>query len=114
MCKIKYPEYEFTNEKIENLKFEDNYFDLVTSRRVLSAVTHDNIENVMKNLCRMAKRIYYINEYQKEEFNGETSWWFMHDFGKIMHKFGFQCAKKIEIKGDGSNYYSFLFVKTNI
>lgn len=78
---------------IINLKFEENYFDLILSSRVLAAVLPENIENVIKKITNISKLVY-INEMSDSDFLGDSLYWFKHDYDYYFEKNNFQIENK--------------------
>lgn len=90
LCKEKYSdlEYEYILGNIENLKFSENYFDLIISTRVLAAILPDNINNVIKKVCNISTKVY-INEMSDSDALPESLYWFKHDYNSLFEKNNF-------------------------
>lgn len=93
LCKEKHPDFDcsFILMDIEKLKFDDNYFDLVLSTRVLAAVLPDNIDKVIKKIAKIGTHVY-INEMSDSDFLGESLYWFKHDYDTLFEKYNFKIA----------------------
>ncbi|RTY92299.1 class I SAM-dependent methyltransferase [Flavobacterium sp. GT3R68] len=93
LCKEKHPDLEcsFILMDIEKLKFEENYFDLILSTRVLAAILPDNIDRVIRKITEISLHVY-INEMSDSDFMGESLYWFKHDYDTLFEKYNFKIA----------------------
>jgi len=83
-----------TNKSIKKIfKEKKNYFDLIISNRVLSAIPPQIINEYCKYLSLMSPKIY-INEYMESDFTTESNYLFIHDYEKIFKKHSFEICKK--------------------
>jgi len=78
---------------IINLKFEENYFDLILSTRVLAVVLPENIGEVIKKITNISKLVY-INEMSDSDFLGDSLYWFKHDYDYYFKKNNFKVQNK--------------------
>lgn len=78
---------------LEDLDYVDNYFDLIVSTRVLSAVLTEQIESTVAKLCRLADAIY-LNEMTDSDYQGASCYWFKHDYDELMGRNGFATVEK--------------------
>jgi hypothetical protein len=97
-----------TNQSILNLEFPRYYFDLVISNRVLQHIPQSEIEEVIRKLTDLGKKIY-INEMYNSDFIGESFYMFKHDYVELFRKFGFEVIQK----GLLGKQTWFLFTKTS-
>lgn len=98
LCKKRFPflSYQLQNCQINELIFEDNYFDLIISNRVLSAVLPKDIGKTLTHLCKIGCHLY-INELSDSDFADNSTYWFKHDYFSIMSFNGFSLIEKGKI-----------------
>jgi 2-polyprenyl-3-methyl-5-hydroxy-6-metoxy-1,4-benzoquinol methylase len=83
---------------IADVTFDEKYFDLVISNRSLSAVHPNDISAVMRKLCNLSKYVY-INELSDIEKDGESSYWFKHNYNQMMAQNNFKALDNGIIEG---------------
>jgi ubiquinone/menaquinone biosynthesis C-methylase UbiE len=95
ICKRRHPDLKYCLfcGSLEDLKYHDNYFDLIVSTRVLSAVLPDDIEMATAKLCRLADNIY-LNEMTDSDYHGASDYWFKHEYDVLMERNNFVLAHK--------------------
>lgn len=95
LCRETYPElyYKYEHKNIEQLAYSENYFDLIISNKVLSAVLPENVECTLNKLAFMGKNIY-INEVMGDDFLKKSNNWFKHNYDPIMTKLNFDVLEK--------------------
>ena len=95
ICQNRYPELNYVYElkEIKNLTYSENYFDLIISNKVLSAVLPSEINEVIKKLAFISKTIY-INEPMEDDPIKESNNWFKHNYTSIISKYGFSILEE--------------------
>lgn len=98
ICKGRFPNlpYKLFRGSIMDIPYPKKYFDLIISSRVLSAVMPEDIENILNKLGQLSDYIY-INEMTDSDYTGPSTYWFKHDYEKIMKKNHFVIEKKTNI-----------------
>lgn len=118
LCKQNYPSLNFKYEckSITALDYPENYFDLIISTRVLSAVMPNKIKRTIDKLAYLSKNIY-INEMADSDYSGPSTYWFKHDYDKMLNKYGYLVIKTgiIEVTENNNIYRQnwFLYGKKN-
>lgn len=107
LSKKNHPDFKcnYLSSDIINLKFEENYFDLILSTRVLSAVLPENIDAVIKKITNISKLVY-INEMSDSDFLGDSLYWFKHDYDYYFKKNNFQVENKGTITLDNDKTFN--------
>ncbi len=107
LSKKNHPDFKcnYLSSDIINLKFEENYFDLILSTRVLSAVLPENIDAVIKKITNISKLVY-INEMSDSDFLGDSLYWFKHDYDYYFKKNNFQIENKGTITLDNDKTFN--------
>lgn len=115
LCRQNYPslDYKYECKGIAELNYPQNYFDLIISTRVLSAVLPEKIENVINKLTYLSRCIY-INEMTDTDYSGQSTYWFKHDYDTILNKHGFKIIKSgiIEVTDNNLSYNQNWFLYT--
>lgn len=96
---------------IEKLSFTDQYFDLVVSARVLSAVLPDDINLYISHLARLGK-YFYINEMTTSDYAPGSPYWFLHDYHALFENNNCRLVKKGIFADENETWY--LFAKMNV
>lgn len=86
-------DYRYELKNIEELTYPENYFDLIISNKVLSAILPNKIDNTLEKLAFMGKNIY-VNEVMDDDFIRSSNNWFKHNYDPIMFKLGFNVSEK--------------------
>lgn len=76
------PRISLTHQPLTLLRSEEP-FDLIISNRVLSAVKPKELEPVLRRLSTITNYLY-LNEYGPSDGGQPSSYWFMHDYHKIL------------------------------
>ena len=96
--KISKDRYHFSNIKLVNkhildLNFSKHYFDLIISNRVLQHIPHSEVEEVIRKLTELGKKVY-INEMDDSDYSGESFYMFKHNYEELFNKFDFKVTRK--------------------
>jgi hypothetical protein len=107
ICRERFPGllYRLIHGSIAGLDFNEGYFDLIISTRVLSAVLPDRIRATMDTLCVLGSHVY-VNEMTDSDYSGPSSHWFKHDYDALFRMRNFSIARKgtIPVREDGKEY----------
>lgn len=100
-ARIRFPSFEVRCQRLEELSFSANRFNLVVSNRVLQHIPVANIEPVISKLCQCTSLVY-INEMF--EGDGSQKTWFMqaHDYSSLFRRYGFELVERGRI---GNGYW---------
>ncbi|MDI6809578.1 MAG: class I SAM-dependent methyltransferase [Candidatus Eisenbacteria bacterium] len=99
LCKERFPNlnYDYETKDILKLEYPEQYFDLIISNRVLSAVLPERLESTLKHLSKLARNIY-LNELSDSDDTGSvSSYWFKHDYSALSTRFGFEILQQGKI-----------------
>lgn len=98
ICKDTYIElnYKYELDEIENLNYPENYFDLIISNKVLSAILPSRIERTVEKLAFMGKNIY-VNEVMDGDPIKKSNNWFKHNYDPLMLKNFFVVSERGQI-----------------
>ncbi len=103
----RYPQarFELTHQPITALPYPEKYFDLCISNRVLSAIRVSDLPSVLKKIVHMS-RYFYLNEFSLSDGGQPSSYWFRHDYLKILKSF---CTFTVVATGliEKQTYYLF-------
>lgn len=95
MCRKRYPDMpvSYTSREILELPYPADHFDLIISNRVLSAILPEHIAPVLERLARIGRALY-INEMSESDGPMvDSSYWFCHDYGALVSRWGFIVAR---------------------
>ena len=94
ICRKRFPGLLYTLKccDVNKCGFEENYFDIIISTRVLSAILPENISQTVKVLCRVGEAIY-LNEITDSDYSGPSNYLFKHDYDTLMSKNNFSIDK---------------------
>lgn len=97
LCKDTYSfDYKYELDEVENLNYPENYFDLIISNKVLSAILPSRIERMVEKLTLLGKNIY-VNEVMGDDPIKNSNYWFKHNYDPLMLKNGFVVFEKGQI-----------------
>ncbi len=107
LCGERFPQFSgrLHRDPIENLPYDRDYFDLIVSTRVLSAVPSPRIAGVISALARIGRHIYF-NEMTDSDFCGPSRYWYKHDYLPLLARAGFTVWKAgtILVTEDGETH----------
>jgi SAM-dependent methyltransferase len=115
LARRKFPDsqFKFTNTTITGLNFPPSYFDLIISNRVLQHIPPENIDGVVRTLCRLGKFIY-ANETTLADDKINSFNLFQHDYMNLFSKFGYEIKTSgIVFSETGKKQYWFLYEMTD-
>lgn len=95
ICRERFPNlpYALFHGPIDDLAYEENYFDLIVSTRVLSAIHPAEIDLSLRTLCGFGRNVY-LNEMTDSDYTGPSDYWFKHDYLALMAINNFSIMKK--------------------
>lgn len=85
----------------KKLQFKDKEFDLIFIHGVFMHIKPDEIQNVVKEIKRIAKK----NILSIEQNYGGNDYTFIHDYKKLYKEAGFTVAEYIKDKSLGLDYF---------
>lgn len=93
IAKSRYPERLVRQGDYKSISgYWEDCFDLTICCRVLSGVEPKDINDCVKELCRVSKYIY-VDEMTESEYRGASHYWYLHDLELIFFENGFVPVK---------------------
>ena len=87
-----------------DLKYKQNYFDLLISNRVLQHIKPKEIKRTIKKIVFMSRYIY-VNEMTDSDYQENIFYLFKHDYEKLFAECNYEIIETDSI--DNQKYYLF-------
>jgi len=97
------PIFSFTDCPLAALEYGTRHFDLCVSNRVLSAVPRDQIREVLAKLASVSVHLY-LNEFSTSDDGSESSYWFRHDYLRLLAEVATFTVLATGVHGRGTYY----------
>ena len=97
--KLGFNKINFANMSCQNLKFTNNYFNLVLTSNVLLHIPPEDINNAISEITRVTNRYILLVEFYNKNIKKEetTSWVFHHDYPKLFKENNLKIIKSYNI-----------------